>query len=79
MIASSHWEVLGWGDLDGGGKWAVTYFAKTAFTPAGIDLYAWKKEGNGKGLVEEIKAALRAVGNDAISHLATELFEVARN
>ncbi|ETN39378.1 uncharacterized protein HMPREF1541_05601 [Cyphellophora europaea CBS 101466] len=31
-IASSHWEVLGWGEEEGG--WAVTFFAKTLFTPA---------------------------------------------
>ena len=40
MIASSKWQVLGYGE-----GWAITYFAKTLFTPAGIDIYIRAEQG----------------------------------
>lgn len=77
MIASSHWEVLGFGDEgDGEGRWVVTYFAKTLFTPAGIDVYSWRKEGLGQGTVERIKEALGRVESEAVRKLVRELFVV---
>ncbi|KIR77199.1 hypothetical protein I306_05790 [Cryptococcus gattii EJB2] len=40
FFVHSHWEVLGYGkDVEQGQEWAVTYFSKTLFTPAGIDIY----------------------------------------
>ncbi|KAL9001496.1 MAG: hypothetical protein Q9169_000071 [Polycauliona sp. 2 TL-2023] len=91
-VASSHWEVLGWGDLNpdptfgedekqetAENQWVVTYFAKTMFTPAGIDIYSRRKEGVGKELVEGIQKELGASGDEAISKLAEEVFEVVRN
>ena len=77
-IASSHWEVLGWGDLEGGGQWAVTYFAKTMFTPAGIDIYARAKEGHEEGVIEGIKEALKGIEDERVKSLAGELFQVKR-
>ena len=46
-VASSQWEVLGWGrsQQDPGEEWMVTYFAKTVFTPAGLDGYSRRKGG----------------------------------
>ena len=79
MIASSHWEVLGWGDLEGEGQWAVTYFAKTLFTPAGIDIYAREKNGLPGEVVEGIKSALGGIGDEAVKKLAGEVFEVKRD
>ena len=90
-IATSHWEVLGWGDLDSdpmladgkgdgeGNQWVVTYFAKTLFTPAGIDVYSRRKEGVGTEVVERIKEELRASGDEAVKKLAGEMFEVVRD
>lgn len=43
-VASSHWEVIGWGERDGE-KWAVTWFAPSMFTPAGVDIYSGNKKG----------------------------------
>lgn len=54
MIASSHWQLLGYnvkggssagagvegGEGEAGEEWVVTYFSKTLFTPAGLDVYA---------------------------------------
>ncbi|KAI1382808.1 uncharacterized protein F4822DRAFT_97589 [Hypoxylon trugodes] len=73
-IASSHWEVLGWGERplpttgDGegneaeGGKterWAVTWFAPTLFTQEGVDIYSDLKEGLSKETADEIIKALK--------------------
>lgn len=78
MIASSHWEVLGYGEEDGGegGQWVVTHFAKTLFTPEGIDVYSRRKEGLREGTVEAIKRALSEVDAEGVRKLAGEVFVV---
>ncbi|KAI1136635.1 hypothetical protein F5Y05DRAFT_99707 [Hypoxylon sp. FL0543] len=68
-VASSHWEVLGWGErplLGGVGemgegveRWAVTWFAPTLFTQEGVDIYSDRKEGLSKETVEGIIKALK--------------------
>lgn len=73
-IASSHWEVLGHGDEDGG--WVVTYFAKTLFTPAGIDIYARKKGGLSEELVGRIRAEMKKVEDQVFQKMADEIFEI---
>ncbi len=80
-VASSHWEVLGWGDLPGeeGNQWVVTFFAKTLFTPAGIDVYSRRKEGVGGEVVERIKEALGGSADEGVKRLAREVFEVVRD
>ncbi|KAL8681571.1 MAG: hypothetical protein Q9186_002311 [Xanthomendoza sp. 1 TL-2023] len=89
-VVTSHWEVLGWGDLppdqkeDGegeaeGNQWAVTYFAKTLFTPWGIDIYSRRKEGVGEEVVKRIREELAGSGDEAIRKLAGEIFEVVRD
>jgi hypothetical protein len=57
VIASSHWEVLGWGER-AGERWVVTWFAPSLFTPAGLDIYCDRKEGISEGLYREIRTAL---------------------
>jgi len=89
MIASSHWEVLGWGcychgqEREGrigeGEDWMTTYFAKTLFTPAGVDVYS-RRGGLSEGCLEGIKEALKGVGegpgDESFVKLVNELFEV---
>lgn len=63
-IASSHWEVLGWGERplpSGGGveRWAVTWFAPTLFTEEGVDLYSDRREGLDKETADAIIEALK--------------------
>lgn len=67
-IASSHWEVLGWGErpLPGGEegeggieRWAVTWFAPTLFTQEGVDIYSDRKEGLSKETAEEVIKVLK--------------------
>lgn len=76
MIASSRWEVLGYGEDNIKNKWVVTYFAKTMFTPAGVDLYSRDPGGLSKETVEGIKKALVGLGHEEVGKLADELFEV---
>ncbi|KXJ96517.1 hypothetical protein Micbo1qcDRAFT_155073 [Microdochium bolleyi] len=71
MIASSHWEVLGWGErpceaAEGGvERWVVTWFAPTLFTKEGLDIYSDRKEGLSKATVDEILAAFGGLKESA--------------
>lgn len=83
MIASSKWEILGYGEEEGGAggpgavtnQWVVTYFAKTLFTPAGIDFYS-RKGRLRKSTVEGIKKSIRGLGGE-VEKLGEGIFEVA--
>ena len=84
MIASSHWECLGFGDVfddgsGGGSQWMVTYFAKTLFTPAGIDIYSRKKEGLPQSTVDQILNALRRFGVGEITELVASIFPIPQD
>ena len=82
-IATTHWEILGYGDIPedagGPGQWLVTYFAATRFTSAGISVYSRKKEGNPDAVVRDILQVLGGIENEAVSKLVGEIFEVLRN
>ncbi|KAI9766475.1 MAG: hypothetical protein M1839_004896 [Geoglossum umbratile] len=56
--------------------WIVTYFAKTLFTPAGIDIYSRSKDGVSPGRLARIRAALSEVDDGVVRRLAGEIFEV---
>lgn len=73
-IASSHWLFLAAGEEEGG--WGVTYFEKTMFSPAGIDVYARAKGGLSEGLVQRIKEGMASVEDGAFTKLAESLFVV---
>ncbi|KAF9700904.1 hypothetical protein EKO04_000891 [Ascochyta lentis] len=76
MIATSKWEILGWGDeAETGNQWVVTFFQKTLFTPAGVDVYARRGQLRGE-TVERIKGALEGLGGE-VGTLAGAMFEVA--
>ncbi|CZT25100.1 uncharacterized protein RCC_10829 [Ramularia collo-cygni] len=80
MIASSHWEVLAWGEEGGSGnKYVVTMFAKTLFTPAGIDVYSQNSAGVAAETLESIKEGLATVDDDVVKKTAVELFEIKRD
>ncbi|KAL9056528.1 MAG: hypothetical protein Q9162_002904 [Coniocarpon cinnabarinum] len=108
-VASSKWEVLGWG---GGGshvaqtptlgnlqigdnahtedgieseQWVVTYFAKTRFTPAGIDVYSRKRTGLSPETLEMLMQALAGLDGresrdakpiDDLGRLVDQIFQV---
>lgn len=89
MIASSAWEVLGFGEdlaasAPGGGDsqgrdWVVTYFSKTMFTPAGIDVYSKSPEGVSAECLENIKAEFAKFEDANLKKLGAELFEIPRS
>jgi hypothetical protein len=75
-IASSHWELLGWGER-GGEKWVVTWFAPSMFTPAGVDIYSSEKEGMSEGLYKDIMKALEGSETKELADLVkAEMQEV---
>lgn len=73
-IASSHWEVLGHGEEDGG--WIVTFFEKTLFTPAGIDIYARRKGGLSEDLIQMIRGQMKSYRDPGFQKHADEIFEI---
>ena len=80
-IASSQWEVLGWGEEEGG--WMVTMFQKTLFTPRGVDIYVRRKGGVSEGLVGRIKEGMvvgggggGGRGDGGLEGLRGEMFEI---
>lgn len=76
-IASSHWEVLGYGVEEGG--WAVTYFAKTLFTPAGVDIYSKEKGGLSEALLQRIKDELTRIEDGNFRKMMEGIFAVRHN
>lgn len=78
-VASSHWEILGSGRAGEGDMWVVTYFARTLFTPAGIDIYSRDARGLAVETVEEIKRALAGMGDESVRNLTGELFKIERD
>lgn len=74
-VASSHWEILGWGVYEGK-EWAVTFFAATVFSPAGIDLYSRTRERMPVGLVDGVKGQLAATEDATLRKLGEDLFQV---
>jgi len=71
-VASSHWEVLGWGERDIGGEkemWVVTWFAPSMFTPAGVDLYSSRREGLSEETFRDIMAGLESLETKELADL----------
>ena len=76
-IAGSHWEILGWGEEgQTGNKWMVICFAKTLFTPAGIDIFSRDKLGLQEETVTDIRKALEEIDDQDIKKMSPEIFEV---
>ena len=59
-----------------GHRWLVTYFSKTLFTPAGIDVYSRRREGLPESAVEGIKKTLSDLEAPEVRKLVGEAFEV---
>ena len=83
-VASSRWQILGCsprltlasessGPVDL--PWVLTYFDKTLFTSAGLDIYARSPEGLPENLVDEIISKAKALGGD-VGRLANTFFKV---
>lgn len=59
-------------------EWAVTYFASTIFSPAGVDIYSREKGAGASSpeVVEAVKEALLAMEDPGMRKLGEELYEV---
>jgi hypothetical protein len=85
MLVGSQWEILGWGEeeeADATGRknvWAVTYFSKTLFTPAGIDFYSRDARGLQEATMQGLREALGKLQDQNITRLVKELFDVKRD
>ena len=77
MVASSQWEILGYGEEEGG--WAVIFFQKTLFTPAGIDVLARPKAGLSEDLMQRIKAEMKKVDDRGFNEQADKIFAVKQD
>jgi hypothetical protein len=78
-IASSSWEILAYGTDTHAAEandYAVTYFGKTLFTPAGIDIYTRTTASLSEETLSAVKAALEK--QSGCAKLAKSLFEVPR-
>ncbi|KAI9046609.1 hypothetical protein LZ554_009352 [Drepanopeziza brunnea f. sp. 'monogermtubi'] len=79
-VASSHWEILGWGESDVDGvqeKWVVTWFKASLFTPMGVDVYSDRKEGISEGLYGKIREALEGgLAGTEVAELCKGMFAV---
>ncbi|WWC70023.1 uncharacterized protein I206_103967 [Kwoniella pini CBS 10737] len=87
FFVHSHWEVLGYGSDEANGlQWAVTFFSKTLFTPAGIDIYlrsspdtslpASKDPAIRSELLKQIVSAVKTIQEGGVSKLAEGGFEI---
>ncbi|KAI9767880.1 MAG: hypothetical protein M1840_005373 [Geoglossum simile] len=56
--------------------WVVTYFAKTFFTPAGIDIYSRSQKGLSPKKVARVIDALNGVDDEDVRRLVGGIFEV---
>ena len=78
---TSRWQILGCSadpSPENAGAWAVTYFAKTLFTPEGLDLYCRSAEGLPADVVAEILGKAKGLGGN-VARLAEQFFEVERS
>lgn len=82
-VASSRWEVLGYGLFHPPSstpaaprEWALTFFASTIFSPAGIDIYSRDRTPLPFELLEGIKGALEKMEDEGLRRLGGELYEV---
>jgi len=76
VVASSRWQLLGYRAADvSAPAWAVTFFEKTLFTPAGVDVYARTATGLPEELYKLIREGVKGLGGQ-VGALAEELFEV---
>ncbi|KAI9876908.1 MAG: hypothetical protein M1830_005309 [Pleopsidium flavum] len=69
-FVTSHWEILGHGELEASGQWIVVYAQKSIFTPAVINVYTRKKEGLPEAMRKRIEGALEELGHEDLRALS---------
>ncbi|KAK6512315.1 hypothetical protein TWF481_001203 [Arthrobotrys musiformis] len=91
FIATSRWQVVGYGGRDvraivgeggeevlEGVEWVVTYFEKSLFTPAGVDVMTVAREGVDEEVLGAIGEGLKGVGG-VLGELWGGIFDIPRD
>jgi len=81
QFITSNWEILGHGidtEASEPNDWVVTFFCKTLFTPAGMDIYTRTKASLSDATLTAIKAELEKISDDGFTTIAKALYEVPR-
>ncbi|KAK6333251.1 hypothetical protein TWF718_011072 [Orbilia javanica] len=91
FIATSRWQVVGYGGRDvravtgedgvevlEGVEWVVTYFEKSLFTPAGVDVMTVAREGVDEQVLGEIGEGLKGIGG-VLGELWGGIFDIPRD
>ena len=75
-LAKCHWEILGFGELEGCGQWAVVYAHKSIFTPAVINVYTRRKDGLDGEKLKQLKSVLKSLGDENWGQLVEGMYHV---
>ncbi|EGX54292.1 hypothetical protein AOL_s00004g325 [Orbilia oligospora ATCC 24927] len=91
FIATSRWQVVGYGGRDvrtivgeggeevlEGVEWVVTYFEKSLFTPAGVDVMTVAREGVDGETLGAIGEGLKGIGG-VLGELWDGIFDIPRD
>ncbi|KAF3162442.1 hypothetical protein TWF788_002030 [Orbilia oligospora] len=91
FIATSRWQVVGYGGRDvrtvvgeggeevlEGVEWVVTYFEKSLFTPAGVDVMTVAREGVDEETLGAIGEGLKGIGG-VLGELWGGIFDIPRD
>ncbi|KAF3099109.1 hypothetical protein TWF569_005006 [Orbilia oligospora] len=91
FIATSRWQVVGYGGRDvrtvvgeggeevlEGVEWVVTYFEKSLFTPAGVDVMTVAREGVDGETLGAIGEGLKGIGG-VLGELWGGIFDIPRD
>lgn len=75
-FVTSHWQILGFGELKEGDQWTVVFAQKSIFSPAVINVYTRRKNGLEEGKLRELKRILREMGDEKWGNLAESMYDV---
>lgn len=78
-LVTSHWEILGHGELQDHGQWIMVHAQKSVFTPAVINVYTRKKEGLPEAMRKGIEVAVGEFGHEDLQALMRGLYSVPQN
>ncbi|KIO28164.1 hypothetical protein M407DRAFT_22644 [Tulasnella calospora MUT 4182] len=82
-ISSSKWQILGYFLAEDPARkdedWVVTYFGKTLFTPAGLDIYVRNPKVFSREKVQRLIKACQQNEDETVRKVAADFFEIPRD
>jgi hypothetical protein len=66
-MVSLRWELLGFGQTEGGVRWMITSAQKTMFTPPSLNIYCDKVNGVPREEADRMLEVLKDLGNEGIT------------